>query len=84
MEIVKDEKEIVPLKKYNLKQLSELYGVNKRTMARWLKPFETEIGKRIGYYFSVAQVKTIFQKLDLPSGKITDDITANEVMKSAA
>lgn len=61
------EKIRVPLKPYNTRQLAKLYDVSAETFRKWIKPFAAEIGKRNGYYFSIGQVKIIFQKLHLPS-----------------
>lgn len=59
----------VPLRAYTSKELAALYGVNLRTLYRWLKPYWQEIGPRIGYIFSILQVKIIFQSLGWPKIK---------------
>jgi hypothetical protein len=46
--------------------LAVVYGVNRRTLANWLKPFADQIGKRNTYYFTQKQVKVIFEKLGVP------------------
>lgn len=46
--------------------LGMVYGVDRRTIHAWLKPFEAEIGKRISYYFTQKQVQVIFDKLGEP------------------
>ena len=61
------EKIKVPLKPCTLKELAQIYGVNKRTFLRWLKPLKKELGERNGNYYSIAQVKIIFSELLLPS-----------------
>lgn len=66
-----EDKKQVPLKPYTLKELSALYGMNPKTLRKWLKPFQSEIGEKKGYYFQIPQVRIIFEKLDLPS--INDD-----------
>lgn len=35
--------------------------------AKWLVPFEEEIGVRVGRYFTVRQVRVIISKLGLPA-----------------
>jgi len=55
------------LKPYTISELSRIYGVDHRTFTKWISPFADEIGKRIGWYYSIPQVKLIFQKLLLPS-----------------
>jgi hypothetical protein len=56
----------IELKPRSLKELSALYGISSRTLKKWLKPFEKEVGKRIGYYYSITQVKKIFRFLGFP------------------
>ncbi|HXA02511.1 MAG TPA: hypothetical protein VNW99_11020 [Cytophagaceae bacterium] len=51
---------------HNLKTLAAQYGICSRTLAKWIKPFEKEIGKREGYYFTIAQIKIIFDKIGEP------------------
>jgi hypothetical protein len=46
--------------------LAMIYGVNRRTINTWLKPFEAEIGKRSAYYFTQKQIQIIFEKLGEP------------------
>lgn len=54
------------VKPYTSKELRVLYGVSEKTFRKWLKPFAEEIGRRNGAYFSVRQVRVIFDKLDVP------------------
>jgi len=56
----------IEVKPYNLKDLSSIYGVCNKTLKKWLVPFEKEIGSKQGRYFSITQVKIIFEKLGLP------------------
>lgn len=46
--------------------LGFVYGVDRRTIIAWLKPFEAEIGKRISYFYTQRQVQIIFEKLGEP------------------
>lgn len=57
----------ISLRPYNLKELAALYGISRRTLLKWLRPFEQIIGKRIGYYYTIPQVRAIFDCLDFPS-----------------
>jgi hypothetical protein len=57
----------ISLRPYNLKELAALYGISRKTLLKWLRPFEQDIGKRIGYYYTIPQVRTIFNCLDFPS-----------------
>lgn len=61
------------IRAYTLKQIAGLYCVSKQTFKLWLKPFEKDIGKRIGHFYSVKQIKIIFDKLGTP-----DDIDDSE------
>ena len=47
-----------------LKELADRWGVSYRTARKWLKPFESEIGPRIGNVYSPHQVKIILEKLE--------------------
>ena len=58
----------MPIRAYTLKQIASLYCVSKQTFKLWLKPFEKEIGKRIGHFYSVKQIKIILEKLGTPDG----------------
>lgn len=56
----------VAVKPYSTKELSALYEVDRKTLQRWLAPFEEQIGKRMGYYYNARQVKIIFSCLGTP------------------
>ena len=56
----------IQLKPYSLVELSRLYTVCDRTMKKWITPFQQEIGEKNGRYYSISQVKIIFEKLGLP------------------
>lgn len=57
----------------NLKELSALYNISSPTLKKWLLPFEKEIGKKVGYIYTIMQVEKIFAFLGLPS--VMDDKT---------
>lgn len=63
----KNENQKIALKPYTLGELSHLYGINWRTLKKWIKPFELEVGKKRGRIYTITQVKIIFDKLGLPS-----------------
>ena len=52
---------------YSLVELATVYNVCDRTMKKWLKPFEEQIGPRLGRYYNISQVRLILEKLGLPS-----------------
>jgi len=58
----------VALKPYSTKELTELYGISRRTFNTWLTPFKEEVGTKFGRYYTVAQVQLIFKKLGWPGG----------------
>jgi hypothetical protein len=60
-------KNTILVRPYSLVELGALYSVCDRTMRKWIKPFETDLGERIGRYYNVAQVKLILQKLGFPT-----------------
>lgn len=62
----------IKLKPYTVLELAKLYSVSDRTMKKWIKPFEKEVGKKIGYFYTIAQVKIIFEKLGMPGDFIND------------
>lgn len=60
-------KSIIKLKPYTVKELSCLYGVDWRTIKNWIKPFEHELGKKLGRYYNIPQMEHIFNKLGYPA-----------------
>ena len=50
----------------SIKDLAGVYGCCDKTMKKWITPFNLEVGEKNGRYYSVAQVKIIFEKLGLP------------------
>jgi hypothetical protein len=57
----------IEIKHYSTKELAGFYGVCDKTLLKWMKPFLECIGQRQGRYYTVAQVKLIFEKLGEPS-----------------
>ncbi len=55
------------IKPYSAKDLAKIYGVCDKTFKRWAKPFVKDIGEKNGRYYTVAQVKVIFEKIGVPS-----------------
>jgi hypothetical protein len=54
------------IRPYSAKDLASIYGVCDKTFKKWISPFVADIGIKNGRYYSVAQVKVIFDKLDVP------------------
>jgi hypothetical protein len=55
-------------KPLSFKELTNQYEVSPYTMREWLKPFEEEIGPRIGGKYTVKQIRIIYKRLDNPPG----------------
>ena len=51
---------------YAPKELAALYGVHSKTLFKWMKPFEKEIGEKTGRFYTVKQVRIIVDKLGFP------------------
>ncbi len=54
------------IKPYSTKDLAAYYQVCDKTFKKWLIPFSQEIGTKNGRYYSVVQVKIIFDRLGMP------------------
>lgn len=54
------------IKPYSTKEIATLYGVCDKTLKKWLKPFEQNIGIKTGRYYTIAQVNIIFDRLGMP------------------
>ena len=63
---MKNDIEVVDIQPYSVKDFARIYKVSRKTVRRWIKPFENDVGERNGHYYNVCQVKTIFEKLGLP------------------
>jgi transposase-like protein len=59
-------KQVIEVKPYTVKELSNMYGISDKTLRKWLKPFEESIGMKNGHYFTTLQVQIIFSKLGVP------------------
>lgn len=57
----------IALKPYTTNELAKLYGISVYTFYKWIEPFKTELGKKLGWYWTIPQVRLIFQKLDVPA-----------------
>jgi uncharacterized protein YjcR len=68
--IKESESQVVLLKVYTVKEMALMYGVSSPTFKKWLKPHDEKIGKKVGWYYSVLQVKAIFESLGFPNRPI--------------
>lgn len=51
---------------YTHRELSDYYGVCDKTLKKWLVPFAPQIGEKNGRYYTIAQVRIIFEKIGAP------------------
>ena len=51
---------------YSITELAALYDITPKTFRTWLKPYAEEIGEKQGRYFTILQVRIIFEKLGMP------------------
>lgn len=56
----------INVKPYTLTELAKQYGVCTRTLKVWFKPFERELGTKIGRFYSIKQVEVIYDNLGFP------------------
>jgi hypothetical protein len=54
------------IRPYTHGELALQYGVSWKTLRRWLKRYEAEIGPKMGHFYSANQVATIFKLLGPP------------------
>lgn len=57
---------LIEMKHYSTKELAQFYGVCDKTLLKWMRPFTKDIGQKQGRYYTVAQVRIIFEKLGMP------------------
>jgi hypothetical protein len=56
----------IEVRPYNIKELAGIYEVGRKTMVRWLKAHQANIGPKEGRLFTTLQVQTIFEVLGPP------------------
>lgn len=54
------------VKAYTITELARLYGISLKTLRTWLSPHQQAIGPRLGRYYTVLQVRRIFECLGQP------------------
>ena len=64
----------VEIRPYKFKELAALYKTSPNTFRRWLNRFKDKLGELDGHYYSIKQVKIIFNELNHPSYAIIDEI----------
>ena len=48
-------------------RLATAYGVSRKVLYSWLRPFQDELGPRQGYKYSISQLLVIFNKIGWPA-----------------
>lgn len=61
----------IQLKPYSVTELAKIYGVCNRTFKKWVNEIK-EVGPKNGRYYSIPQVKIIFQNLKIPTNITTE------------
>ena len=51
---------------YTIKELAKIYQVSIPTMRKWINELKNEIGEKKGWFYSIRQVKIIFDNLCVP------------------
>lgn len=64
------------IKPQTKQELANAYGVSTRTLNKWLLPFQTQIGQRMGHTYTPKQVRIIYEVLGPPSGEFSPDGTS--------
>jgi hypothetical protein len=54
------------VKPYTTKEMAAIYHVSPKTFNRWVNRIRTDVGEKNGRFFTINQVKTIFDKIGLP------------------
>src|SRR4051812_24253976 len=54
------------VKRYKPSELAKLYGCSLKTFNRNIKGIRDQIGKRVGQWYDINQVITVFDHLDRP------------------
>ncbi|NOT76432.1 MAG: hypothetical protein HOP08_16005 [Cyclobacteriaceae bacterium] len=54
------------VKAYTMQQLADCYHTSMWTLRRWLKPIQSDIGKRVGHFYTPKQVQKIIDHLGAP------------------
>lgn len=55
-----------PLQLYTMKELAALYGIDRKTLYRWLKPHKALIGLKPRHRPNILQVKIVFRLFGRP------------------
>ena len=65
------------IRPYSKKELAILYEMTPRSFFTLFKPHEEVVGTKLGRYYSVLQVETIFKRIGLPPCMLKDQLEIN-------
>jgi len=60
------------IRPYYITDLAAIYGVNSKTVNKWISRFPKQLGKKDGHLFSIKQVTFIIKKYGMPSHGLPD------------
>jgi hypothetical protein len=60
-----DDKDCIPIRSYNKKNLCEIYGITYKTLRKWLKPHDDYLGKNTKV-FDAKKIEFIFFNFGYP------------------
>ena len=56
----------IQLRAYSKKEVAGLYKMSNKSLTKWLKLLEDELGPRVGHYYSPKQMEIIFREYGIP------------------
>jgi len=62
-----DEQGRLIIQPYYISDLAIIYGINRKTMCKWMGRFPKQLAQKEGKHFSIHQVRFMIQKFGLPS-----------------
>jgi hypothetical protein len=63
-------RELAKVQPYTTKGLCLLYGVSYKTLQKWLKEIDGDLGKKVGKLWNVNQVEIIFKRYGRPEAGV--------------
>lgn len=63
----------IEVRSYTVGKLAHLYGVDRKTLWKMLKPFLDKLGEIKGGKLNYFQVLTVFRELGLPGVKVVEE-----------
>jgi transposase len=60
------ESSCIQLRAYSKKEVAVLYKISNKSLTKWLKLLEKELGPRVGHFYSPKQMEIIFKEYGIP------------------